>query len=199
MEYFIESFNEFVNQRKGDGLIVAQVTTIDRENFLFDCKDADGNEYLDVRINATPLQTGVLIVPNKGASVIIYDLGMKGQEYVMMQAGEIEQVIFNADNFTEVVIDQSQVRLGNNNIEKAVLGESLNTNLNNLMDKLDELLNALQTFSTSQTGVTASGPLAPLNPAYSILTPKIVTVKAALNTIKTQFNDHLSDVVKIGN
>lgn len=197
MDDLTKALDEFVNQRKGEGLVVATVTAVDLEQCFIDCKDGDDNEYLDVRLNATPEKTGLIVVPKVGASVIILGLGNE-QEYLMIHAGEIEKVVFHVQNSTEVEIDDSIIRLGSNEVEKAVLGESLNSNLNDLFGQLDKLLTNLQNFSTTQTAATASGPTAPLNAGFTTLTPQIAAVKGQLNTIKTALNDHLSGVVKLG-
>ena len=107
----LKGFEELVRQRRSEGLIAATVKAVNQDELTIDCTDGQDNEYLDVRLNATTGQTGFIAVPQLGASVIIFELGMKGQEYLMIHAGEVEKIIFNAGDQTEVLIDQGQVRL----------------------------------------------------------------------------------------
>lgn len=191
------SLEEFVKQRKGDGLLVATVTSVDVIGMTMDCVDGDGNEYLDVRLNAVPGVEGVIAVPQQGASVLITDLGDNAQEYVMLQAGTIQQVRLHTTLATEVYIDDEVIVLGNGGkTEWAVLAETLNENLAELLSKLDALVAALQTFTTAQIGVTA-GVLSPLNPAYTALSPQLVAVKASIAAIEPLLNNHLSSIVKV--
>lgn len=196
MADFAEALEEFVRQRKSEGLVVATVTAVDLDSCLMDCVDGDEVEYLDVRLNATPQKTGLIPIPKVGASVIILGLGNE-QEYLMIHAGEIQKVIFHVEETTEVEIDDSIIRLGTNEVEKAVLGESLNSNLEDLFSKLNQWLTNLQTFATTQSAAS-TGPLTPLNAGFTTLGQQMTTLKADLNSIKTQFNEHLSDVVKLG-
>jgi len=197
MSGLVEALEEFQKQRTGAGLIVAEVLAVNNEEWTIDVKDGDDNEYLDVRLNATPSKTGMLIVPKVGSSVIVLNVGKSEHDYLMIHAGEIAQVIFHAEEKTEVLIDDAVIRLGTESPEKAVIGEELNKNLNNLLSELDKFLGAFRTFVTNQAAVTANPPFTPMSPNYAALLPQITPIKAALTGVKNQLNQHLSETVKI--
>jgi len=195
-QQLLDSLEEFVRQRKGEGVIVCTVIAVDTSEMLMTCEDGDSNEYVEVRLNATPGKTGVIAVPAVGASVLISDLGDLGQDYIMIHAGEIDQVYLYVDESTEVYVDDEQIRLGTGKVEPAVIGETLNGNLEALIDHLDTLVTALETFSTTQAGVS-SGALAPLAAGYTTLTPQLAAVKSNLTAVNGQLDTHLSEIVKV--
>jgi hypothetical protein len=195
MKELATALQEFVKQRKGGGLIFARV--IAKNGFLIDCEDGAGNQYLDVRIHAAPVRQGQIAIPHVGARVIITDLTDSGQEYVAVLFGQLERWILNVASKTEVEVDDEVIRLGGGKVEPAVLGDSLNVNLDDLLSHLNTLIVALETFTSAQIGVTASGPLLPLNPAYTALAPSLAAVKLSLTAVQTALDNHLSDVVKI--
>lgn len=188
------AFEDFVKARRGRGLIVATVQSVDTEDFIFDCTDAEGNAYQDVRINAVPGVVGLMAIPAVSSTVIITDLGNQDQDFVLIQAGAIQSLRIHADTDTEILIDDSTIRLGNNRISPAVLGDYLNNNLTTLLDELEDLLNALSTFTTSQAAA-ATGTLAPLAPAYGVLNAAVTATSAALQLI--DLNNHLSNIVTV--
>jgi hypothetical protein len=188
------AFEDFVKTRRGRGLIVATVQSVDESNYLFDAKDAEGNDYLDVRINAVPGVPGLMTVPEVGSTVIITDLGNQDQDFVLVQAGSIQYVQIHAEEETEIRIDGTTIRIGNNNLSKAVLGEELNTNLTTLITQIETLLDALGTFTTAQAAA-AAGVLAPLAPAYGVLNASSTAIKAQIELI--DLDTHLSSRVKI--
>ncbi|RMF03584.1 MAG: hypothetical protein D6772_01935 [Bacteroidetes bacterium] len=191
-----EALAEFVRQRAGEGILVGKVTAVKTDDFLIDCVDGDGNEYLDVRLNATPGLSGLLLVPPVGASVLISDLGQQAQDYVMIQASEVAEVYIYVDAQTRIFVDDTVIELGGGKLEPAVLGDRLNTNLGELIDKLDDLLTALNTFCTSQNAA-AVGTLAPLAPAYAALSSSVASIKTQLATVDGDLPNHLSATVKV--
>lgn len=198
MEDLTKSLEEFVKQRKGDGLIVVEVIEVDLQEMEMDAVDGDDNEYLGIRLNATPKQTGVLAIPKIGSTAIVVDLRHSGQEYVMIHAGEVEKVIFHVAQKSEIEVSMEEIRLGMQNVEAAVQGEKLNTNLSKLIDELDRLAKLLTSFATTQAGVTASPPLTPLAAGYTRLGANLPRINASLSSIKTQLEQHLSSTVKVG-
>lgn len=197
MDDLTKALNEFVKQRKDAGLVVCEVTAIDSENHFIDCTDGDDNEYLDVRLNATPGQTGLIQVPKIGSSVFIKAIGESENEYIVIHAGEIDRVIVHVEGLTEIEVSADTVRLGDNQNEQAVIGDKLNTNLTKLITQLELLVTAIEVFSAAQAAVSASGPTLPLLPGYTALTAALPAIKGQLIPLKTQLNLHLSKIVTI--
>lgn len=190
-----DAMREFVKQNTGDGLIVATVLHV-TDDYTFDCEDLDGNEYLDVRMNAVPANQGLIVTPFVESTVLIMDLGNLGQEYVLVQASEIAKVQIVVDESTEVLVDNQSIQLGINGAEPAVLGEELNTNLQNLLDELSNMITHLDTFCTTQ-GAAATGTLAPLAAGYTTLKASLATVQTAVNALENDLPNHNSATVSI--
>lgn len=175
------ALEEMIVRKRGRGLVPVSVVSIDEGAFVFDAKDGAGNEYLDVRMNATTGLSGIVALPKPGSSVIITDLGNQEQAWVMVAAGTLEKVY--------LVGDGAQV-------QGAVKGEDLNANLTQLLNALDSLINALTAFSTSN-GAASAGVLTPLAPAYSALNAALPSVASSLSTVRNQLSDHLSETISL--
>lgn len=196
MDELENALSEFVNQRRGKGMIPVKVAAVDTVEMTFDGIDGDGNEYPEVRLNAITGGDGVLVVPRVGSTAMIVDLGNREQDYVMLQAGQVDQIHLNVDELTTIYITDDQIDLGTNNLQPAVLGTGLNENLQTLIDQLDSLLTHLQTFTASQ-GAAAAGVLAPLAPAYTALAAQLPPIRTQLVTLGQQLDGHLSDHVNL--
>lgn len=190
-----EALREYINQNTGDGLVVGTVLHV-TDAYTFDVEDADGNTYLDVRMNAKPGPAGLIVTPRVGSTVFIMDLGNLGQEYVLIHASEVDEVQVIVEPATEIFIDDENIRLGGGKVEPAVLGNSLNGNLGDLIERLANLITALDTFCTTQ-GAAATGTLAPLAPAYTALKSSLTSIQSALNTVENSLDNHISDTVTL--
>jgi hypothetical protein len=193
---FADALEEFVRQRKGKGLVVAQVTSTDTVNMTFDCVDAEGNEYLDVRTNAIPGKAGVWVVPSPEATVMICDLGNLEQDYVLIQAGGVDGFYVFVSEGTEVYVNDQEIRLGSGDVEPAVLGNELNSTLFDLIQELVDGAGFIRSFATTQAAAS-QGTLAPLAPGFSQLAADMAVLRSRLSNVQANLANHLSDVVKI--
>lgn len=192
-----EAMREFVNKNTGNGVLACIVTVVDDQEYTFDCKDGAGNDYLDVRTNAIPGESGIIALPKVGASVLISDLGNQDQDHVMIHAGEISRIYLHVDMGTQVFVDDKNIFLGAGQTRQpAVLGDALNTNLNNLLDRIQELLTQLNTFSAIQ-GAASTGPLAGYAPAYATLSAQLVAAQGPLAQLRGNLQSHHSFTVQL--
>lgn len=196
MNELAKAFREFVNQETGNGLLVAQVTSVNEDDYVFDCEDLEGVQLFDVRMNATPGETGLLCVPQIGATVLILDLSGMGQDYVMIHAGTVSKVIVAASGPTRTIFGDKNIELGQYQQDKAVLGEAMNANLDNLLIQLNALVTALEIMGVTQLAA-AQGPLAAFAPGFAALAAPLANVKGQLSIINQQFVNHISETVKI--
>lgn len=192
-----QALNEFVRRRRGAGLIVATVLAVHRDSFLFDCEDADGSPYLDVRINATTGKSGLLVVPAVNSTVIITDLGNQGSDWVLASAGTISDVYLVVNDQVTAHLSDRTLQLGGGaRVENAVLGQGLNTLLTTLLAHLQSLTTGLTAFATANQTASA-GALAPLAPAYAALLATLNQVAPQLAQLTGQLPDHLSTTVTL--
>jgi hypothetical protein len=192
-----DALRELVKQNAGKGVIVAKVLYVSEE-YTFDCEDADGNTYLDVRLNALPGYNGVIITPKVDSTVFITDLGDQDQEHFLVAAGEIESVEIVVEPETAVTINDTEILLGPGpKQEPATLGDTLNSNLTSILTQLESLIGALEVYASAQAAA-ATGTLAPLAAGYSTLNAQLPVIKNQLSGIKNNaLGNHLSETVRI--
>lgn len=181
MDAVAMALSEFVRLRMGDGVIPVTVISVDLENYVFDAQDGVGNDYQDVRMNATPGKSGLIVVPEVGSSAFIQDLGNQGKQWAMIAAGTVAGMLLIAARTPE---------------QSAVLGEELNRNLSSLLNSLTALTNALSVFAQSN-GVAAAGALAPLAPAYTALNAALPQLLTDVGSVQGNLSAHLSQTVKL--
>jgi hypothetical protein len=181
MSELARELEEMMKRMRGDGLVPATVVSVDLDQFLFNAKDGAGNDYLDVRMNATTGKSGLIPVPVLNSSVLITDLGNQAQDWVMVMAGAVSEVY--------IVGAGPQVQSG-------VLGEGLNQNLTQLLTALTALTTALSAFAVAN-GAASAGVLLPLAPAYSALNAALPNVQMTLTQVTNQLINHLSPTVKL--
>lgn len=198
MKDLTKALDAFVKDRRGMGLIPATVLRVDRENFLYDCEDADGSPYFDVRMNATTGQTGVIAVPVVGSSVIITDLGNQDSDWVQIAAGTVSDIYLVASGQNAIHVHELKgIQLGDGQqAGSAVVGNQLNVTLTELLTTLQSLLTALNTFAVTNQAASA-GVLAPLAPAYAALLTSVTTVTQQLAQLPAKLPNHLSNTVKL--
>lgn len=172
---------EFVRQRIGVGLLPVVVTSVDEDRYLFDGVDGDDNKYLDIRMNATSGQSGVLQVPAVGSSVLVTDLGNQAQEWVMVTAGDPAMIMLIS---------------GLANPEPAVKGETLNETLAELCSQLRQLNEQLAQFARTNQAASV-GVLTPLAPAYSALNAALLGIQNGLQQVQNRLPNHLSQNVTL--
>lgn len=96
----------------------------------------------------------------------------------------------------EILIKSPVVNISGDGGEAVVLGDTLNSNLDNFITQVDSLVKHLATFAGAQIGVTTLPPLTSLTPGYTALQGSLVSVTAQLAAIKAQLSQHLSTKVK---
>lgn len=122
----------------------------------------------------TPKGTLLLINDNEGEEEILVKHNSKTDWY-KIQKNEFE-------------LESKLIKLGKEGDEQAVLGDTLKSKLDSIMDRLDQTHQALITHThTSNSGPT--GP--PINATT------FTNIKNALSNIKSQFSEFLSNKVKI--
>ena len=177
----IIALEDMMKRLRGDGLVAVRVTSIDMNQFLFDAEDGAGNTYLEVRMNATTGQSGLILVPVVKSTVLVTDLGNQGQEWVMVAAGDVSEIYLKGPGPL---------------VQSGVLGESLNTNLSQLLAALSTLAIALTAFSVANQAVTTVL-FPPLAPAYTALSAALGPVQTSISAVSNQLTNHLSKDVKL--
>lgn len=141
--------------------------------------------FTGVRLLVLPdLDKGLVLYPAVGSSVLMAQVS----EFVaaVVQYSEIEQ----ADISINTTLN---IQTGDGTPEPAVLGDTLNQNLSDLISALNDLTKALNRFSVAQaTAIAAAPPLAPLAGGYTALTTDLQALLAQIPTVSEAIKRHLS-------
>jgi hypothetical protein len=129
-------------------------------------------------------ENGVLLLPKVGSLVVVTFMGF-AEAYVAL-ASELDQVLIFA----------TDIQLGGDQGEKAVLGETLNSHLGELNQGLADTLMHLSTFASTQAAASA-GVLAPLAAGYSALLASVTALQATVAAWEAKLQQHLSTTTTI--
>jgi len=168
---------DLIQQEIPPGVWPAEVTSVDPEGSTCDVRPlAPGVAPLAaVRLGATN-SPGILPVPTVGSTVLVDSVNNEDSAGFVTLAGELDEVRVEAP----AVLVKGQVELGDKGGEPAVLGDSLNANLSDLIGQLDTLVGELSTFATAM--VTAAN----ANPATAALATPPTALLAVLPAIRGQ-------------
>lgn len=134
-------------------------------------------DIFDVRLEASE-GNAVIVYPKMGSQVVITFIS-KEAAYLAL-ASEVDKI-----------------ELGRKALEKVVKGESLNKNLEQLIDQFQALLLALSTESAELISIASSVPIfGPLAVPWTVLQGKLTPIQSTLNVLKPKLKNHLSGHVK---
>lgn len=197
-----EALTEMVSRAKGDGLFQVTVTSVNEAQRTFDGVDVDGNEIYDIRMQAVTVNDGLLLIPMKGAKVLVMALGRGRSELVALAFSSLAKVIAQLEgSYLEItpggILLQESVALGGSQGEPGVKGEALNQNLDLLNQNLTTLASALSAFASAQATAAAASPSPGLAPAYSALLLQLQALQPGLSAWGAGLPQHLSTKVTL--
>jgi hypothetical protein len=201
---FADHIKRMIADRMGPGIVTVTVTAVDEAAATFDAVDVDGIELYDIRLQAVVGGVdGQLVVPALKSTVTIAPLRWTETDYAVLSYSQIAKVVVRPQGSSYLEMDElkvaigDQVELGGGAQEPAPRGTSLNANLTQLNANLTVLNANLTAFASAQANVAASGPLAPLAPAYTVLIASLQSLQANLTAWNSQLSNHLSQKVTL--
>lgn len=101
--------------------------------------------------------------------------------------------IFTLDSSGVLITPASGKKINVGGIgEPMILGNKLNTNLNNLISNIQKLITVLDTFALSEAAASAASPLTPMSVGFSTLSSNLVPITADLTTLSIDLINQLS-------
>lgn len=184
-------------------LLEGQVTSVDPDQLVCDVQPVreDEPEVFGVRLNAS-FGNSLTPIPAQDSYVVIGMLN--SNDAFVAQFGEVDayrmkvqdlelkledgKVLLQSGDLP-IELSKSQISLGGKGTQPAVLGTTLETQLNQLISQLQALNSALQAFAGAQnTAANSAGVLAPLVPGYSALSSALPPVISGLTQLQGQLS-----------
>jgi hypothetical protein len=192
---------DMVRRERGEGCILARVVSVDTGALTIDAVDLDGITLFDIRLQAVADrsdQHGRVCIPAVGSWVILESLGRQESDYLVVAYSQLDQWCVNIQTVS-LSADSSKieavgrVELGGGQLEPAVMGSRLNTNLKSLCTLLNTLSTALQAFAVVQSAAAAANPAtAQLTAALTALQTSIPPINQGVNQVSANLQNHLA-------
>jgi hypothetical protein len=166
--------------------IVGAVIAVNADARTCDVRPANGQaDIYDVRIQAAPMgDEGMSYTPKVGSVVVV--------TFLNRHTGYVAA----ASELKDWYLICNDVRLGDEDGEKAVKGTALNSRLTDMIGASRSTVQALIQYAATQS-VASVGALAPLAPGYAAMAAALTPLIAQLQAIETALGQHLSDKVRI--
>lgn len=180
--------------------VLGRVQSVDMERRTCTVQPVAGEDdapLVDVRLQAAVKgQDGFLLVPAEN-SVVVVSLYREGYGAVVL-CSTVDRVLAKVGDQV-VDVQESGVVIGKDaSAEKAVLGDSLNKNLTEMLDQFTGLLDALDQFMSAQAA--AAGAATPTNglvAAYGAFAPQSAALRVQIEALKQKNEQHLAKDVKL--